>query len=282
LSDLQGSLDLKSWVEEALKPIDDSYLAPGLHPEPGSGAQGSAAKPSTPTKKGPAEEASTWPSRTEELRSEFEMSFYQTQADAFAQQAATSAQQTIMTRSIALASDTLPARFKRAVVNLTSRVITLARQAHMASIDAHQSAYTTELSQLQNCLEQKPDASCPRYDVFKEDLPKVEQQFKTAEINAAAAAQYATFIGKLANPDPPIDALSHSLNFIVTAGAGISPNWNLVNWKGPGTAGTLASVSAIRTHTLNIALGSPNAPAEVTRVLDNEAFKQAVQSLNSP
>lgn len=279
INDLQGSLDLKAWVDAALKPVDYGLLESGLHPDPGSGRGGASASSSTPKQKGPAEVAHPWPNCAEELKLEFEMNLYQSQADAFAMQAATSAQQAMALKLTALASDTLEDRFKRAVTERASKIIWFAKQAHMADIDAHQKAYTTELSALTMCLKESGD--CPDYETFKQDLPKVESQFKTAKSNAVAAAQELAQAQRLANPDPPINSISHSLNFVVTAGAGFSPSWTLLHWKGPSTNGNLASVSSIRTHTLNIVLGPPGiaGSSEEARVLDNQAIRQAIQSL---
>ena len=74
--------------------------------------------------------------------------------------------------------------------------------------------------------------------------------------------------------------LSHALNFIVTAGASINPNWILSHSKGPANIGNLASIGGVRTHTLDIA-GIARAPEPILKpidVLQNDAFRQAVQS----
>jgi len=97
-------------------------------------------------------------------------------------------------------------------------------------------------------------------------------------------------------PDPPVDALTHSVQFIVNYNAGISPNWSLAAWKGPiagglgsggggsggggsgggggGGGGSLASAGGQRQHTLNIAVGSPDKP-DATRLLNNLNVQQA-------
>ena len=70
-----------------------------------------------------------------------------------------------------------------------------------------------------------------------------EQEKKAAEIPVMPA------------PDPPIDSMLHSVQFIVTYGASVAPNWNLALFKGPAATGNLASASGVRTHLLNIAVG---------------------------
>jgi hypothetical protein len=71
------------------------------------------------------------------------------------------------------------------------------------------------------------------------------------------------------------------MNFVVTVGLSTTPNWSLLHWKGPANGSSLASISGIRTHTLNIAMGAPTASGvtEVQRVLDNAATRQAIQEL---
>jgi hypothetical protein len=74
------------------------------------------------------------------------------------------------------------------------------------------------------------------------------------------------------DPDPPIDSLSHSVQFIVAYGAGISPNWVLLQWKGPASSGSLASLGGGRTHTLNLTLGPSK--GEQSRALQTLAIQQ--------
>jgi hypothetical protein len=125
-----------------------------------------------------------------------------------------------------------------------------------------------------------PSGPDPGYRNYLRDFMK--GNFAPAELNANAAAQNAAFAKSLLTPDAPIESISQSINFVVTLGAGASPTWTLVHWKGPGTNSSLASFSGIRTHTLNVALGSPSGSGilEVNRVLSNQAVRQAIQSIN--
>ena len=67
-------------------------------------------------------------------------------------------------------------------------------------------------------------------------------------------------------PNPPIDGLLHSVEFIVTYGGSVSPTWTLLLWKGPGTLPGL-SAQGVRTNSLNIALGPTS---EQTRLITNQ------------
>jgi hypothetical protein len=61
--------------------------------------------------------------------------------------------------------------------------------------------------------------------------------------------------------DPPLDAVGHQVQFLITYTGSISPSWTLVNFKGPSPAmGTGFSATKTLTHTLNIAMGPPGSP----------------------
>jgi hypothetical protein len=65
--------------------------------------------------------------------------------------------------------------------------------------------------------------------------------------------------------DPPIDSLSHQVQFIVAWSANVSPSWSLVRFKGPSpSSGPLLSGSSSNTHTLSIVLGPPGADTAST------------------
>lgn len=74
-------------------------------------------------------------------------------------------------------------------------------------------------------------------------------------------------MAKLLNPpkpasDPPIDAISHQVNFEVALNISANPTWTLVRFKGPSPAsGNFASLSESNTHNLTIVMGAPNSAA---------------------
>jgi hypothetical protein len=168
-----------------------------------------------------------------------------------ADDATKSAQQANATKRQALASTELKSAVKKKVTDL----------ADSASDEA---MYATEAMQL---AKKSEDDDALEYAVI-------------ADKNAEAAAKNAAAAKVLGSPNPPIDSISHSLNFVVTFGASVSPNWTLLNWKGPTNAGNLGTYAGIRTHTLAIALGSPSASTntEAARVLNNDSFRQSIQS----
>jgi hypothetical protein len=65
--------------------------------------------------------------------------------------------------------------------------------------------------------------------------------------------------------DPPIDSLSHQVQFVVAWSANVSPSWSLVKFRGPSpSSGPLLSGSSSNTHTLSIVLGPPGADTAST------------------
>jgi hypothetical protein len=107
------------------------------------------------------------------------------------------------------------------------------------------------------------------------DLKKVEDCENTAKEFAdyskkrVAAANALLSQLKKFRPNPPVDALLHSLQFVVTYGVSVSPSWTLIHWKGPSPTGSFASGSGNRTHLLQIALGAPNS-GELQRLILNQ------------
>jgi hypothetical protein len=107
------------------------------------------------------------------------------------------------------------------------------------------------------------------------DLTK-EIQALQAEATAAAgeidkAKKEVDDVIKELPRDPPIDSLSHSVKFVVAVSGSLSPNWLLVNFRGPSANGSLLSGAHTRTHTLSIAMGSPE---EQARQLNNLVILQ--------
>jgi hypothetical protein len=273
VNDLQGGLDLKSWIDSALEPVGRGDLAPGNHPAPGTVAKAPSAKPTSAgiTPHGGA------PMKPEDKAPyDARMTSYQAQIKTFMDDANKAAGQAFESAT--------------QVRHLYATTHLFDRQIRDLAYWARQQAIATQLAAT-DALKYADDAK-PNTDHGKEinkaqyddDLSNVAKDLQIAALNADAAGQNAALAAKLANPDPPIDSITHSLQFIVAAGGSISPNWTFLHWKGPAQSGSLASLSGIRTHSLNIALGSPTGGGlvEVNRVLGNQALRQAVQTIGAP
>ena len=62
--------------------------------------------------------------------------------------------------------------------------------------------------------------------------------------------------------DPPIDAISHQVQFIIVLNASANPTWTMLNFKGPSpSSGSFLSGTDTNTHTLTIVMSEPSSPA---------------------
>jgi hypothetical protein len=79
--------------------------------------------------------------------------------------------------------------------------------------------------------------------------------------------------------DPPLDAISHQVQFIVGLSGGLSPNFTLAKFRGPAQSGSLASASRVRTHTLAIVMASPRNSKTNSNDFASESLKLQFQQL---
>jgi hypothetical protein len=92
-----------------------------------------------------------------------------------------------------------------------------------------------------------------------------------AEATAETSAEVAKYVQSF-TPSRPIDSVTHTVTFVVTYGAGIQPNWTLINVAGPLTP--LATAQGARTHSVIIALG----PEEENKTnIQNQTVQQSRQ-----
>ncbi len=87
------------------------------------------------------------------------------------------------------------------------------------------------------------------------------QCLNTPDAAKVIAALERTALALAVFVDPPIDVMSHQVQFIIVWNANASPSWTLVNFKGPNPAsGSLFSATKTQTHTLNITIGPTSSP----------------------
>jgi hypothetical protein len=72
-------------------------------------------------------------------------------------------------------------------------------------------------------------------------------------------------------PDPPLDSIGHSVQFVVAIGGSVTPSWTLVQWKGPGITAPGASGVMNRTHLLQLAFGQPGS-GDQNRIINNNTI----------
>jgi hypothetical protein len=191
-------------------------------------------------------------------------------------------------KSVAAATDPDPGRtkyFQKAAQYAAEAATKSAQEANATKRKAFKSGTLTpaakrKIDELAEAASDDAIEAQRASEAASKDFQVAQENAVDADKSAEAAAKNAASAKILASPNPPIDSISHSLNFIVALGGSVSPNWVLLHWKGPANIGNLGSLSGIRTHTLSIALASTGASSntEVSRVLNNESFRQSIQS----
>ena len=272
--ELRGNLGLKEWINSALYPVSLSELQAGIHPQPGTTAK---APPSPSPHKRLEEEFATDDTVTAKYAKE--------QIDPQAKAAGTSADNAnayaaAVARSLARAQNsTAPYLHVLTAVlreEVTERLNDLKVNLKNAKDDAD---HATQARDKVQSTANEVNSHAP--------TDRVKRQLVTdAEASAADAKAYeehAKTLKDLANkiatnlvafkPNPPVDGLGHSVQFIVTYGGSVTPNWSLLMWKGPGLTLPGASLSGVRTNILNIAVGPSGAPTEQNRLLLNQTLQ---------
>ena len=87
--------------------------------------------------------------------------------------------------------------------------------------------------------------------------PKSTRSMLPQESVASHACHWTPGSPPLKNPAcrPPIDSITHTLEFTIVKSAGIAPTWTLVHFRGQSGNNSLANASRIDTHKLTITLG---------------------------
>lgn len=301
-----GNLGLKEWVDSAFFPVETGHLQAGIHPYGGGGGKSAAAQgPSSSKGKAKATEvltrdsiarkAAEWAQELSLLQQKTKSSFAKIDA---------------AIQAMATADADLQNKFK--VLNDSKYDPVLAPYLKTAyskskSFDAYLkqhkedeencAAYKTNLGNALTLLARlqaelnKPGEDVPfplqtAYNGLSDEMDGIHandypaQSAKCASALTQAANQAAKNADALPNQiDPPIDSVAHSISFVVAYGAGISPSWSLLQWKGPGGSAnnSLLSASANRTHTLNLALaprsGGPAIGTDALRLINNQVIR---------
>ena len=269
-SGLTGNLGLKEWIASALHPVGPSDvfdLQAGSHPSPVNNLKPSSApgavKPGAPFAAGGEIEYDKALARL-------------TNADDTAQTAAKGALASVkkimgyaqqIKKAVAPNYAVLEPDLRHQIDSNLISLKLIATQANGAATIAKQKA--EDVNTVYVLHRNTPTSTIPESDVLEAEGDKdiaVAQQAHAAELESQAN-QIASGLTRI---DPPIDALLHSVQFVLSYGASVSPNWTLLQWKGPSPSGaSTAALSGQRTHVLNIALG-PVGNAEQNRLIQNQ------------
>jgi hypothetical protein len=127
-------------------------------------------------------------------------------------------------------------------------------------------AMTNDIPPAITALQLICDCTPPDPDPKKNGDPNLIKKYSDALkcLNTLLSIVKANSPSKPAPLDPPIDAISHQVQFIVTLSANANPTWSLVQFKGPSpTSGNFASLNGTNTDTLTITIGVPGSQATV-------------------
>ena len=277
-TDLQGGLGLNEWISATLLPVSLGDLQAGDHPSP-TGAQKTptvGGNAPAPLIKLPSIAESSAKAAASEARAKTQLEATNTaasKANAASKTAAKAAQSANKSVILNIAFKSAISLYAKKAADQASEVAQLQtdvgndyEDAKKASNDAAGLAANVQSNPSLETNENRKKAS--------DDANAANQSADDAEtkaLKAKADADAAQSNAKLASkkPDPPLNSIAHSVQFIVTTNASVAPSWTLVRWHGP--TGNLASIGAVTTHTLNIALGPTS---EQTRVLGNLVIQQ--------
>jgi hypothetical protein len=274
--ELKGQLGLREWIDSALYPVSKSQLQAGIHPQ--------TANPSKPPTPAPPKAAG------QEITPDVPQPIAKQKVDDSAQAANKSAtnaagyQTTVATNiaTVQTAMQTNIAPYYAVLTNELKGILT----NNISSLNTIQRFINQDVENAENAnkaaqeIAKRVDSAASTAMISQSTIDEAKalanegKKFEDdAKTQQAVAAKIANSIQTF-TPNPPIDGLLHSIQFVVTYGAGITPNWSLLMWKGPGVTVPGASLSGVRTNILNIALGPT---AEQNRLIQN----QVVSSIGS-
>ena len=248
--DLYGNLGLKEWVASALGPVEFRQLTVGNHSPPGG------KRPPLPSVRPPQPRIENLipcgPETLEPLNDD----------KALVEQYAAYAEKIVAKARIDGANNNIQATYDDA---------DSIYGAQEAAAAAFRKTQKDAASIIQLCPALKPQADI------------IVAAAKAAAARADTAKADVDTIRAALPRDPPIDSLSHSVQFIVAVSGSVAPSWTLVHFKGPGAGGNLAAASHSSTHTLNISMGSPSElPSEQARQLQNLVIIQNLSPMRAP
>jgi hypothetical protein len=303
---VRGNLGLREWVDSAFFPVTAGQLQAGVHPYGGGGgksagvagpskAGGKAKAAESLTRDKIAQQAAEWAQELSLLQEKTKASFAKIDA-AIQGMAAADAdlQNKLKVLNDGKFNPVLAPYLKTAYAKSTSFENYLKQhkddEDKCTAYKTNLGNAVTSLGRLQAELN-KPgsDVTVPMeiaYSALSNEMDGIHandypaQSAKCATALTQAADRAAKNAAALPNQiDPPIDSVAHSISFVVAYGAGISPSWSLLQWKGPGGSSnnSLLSASANRTHTLNIALaprsGGPAIGTDALRLINNQVIR---------
>ena len=298
-----GNLGLHEWVDSAFYPVTEGQLQAGIHPAPGAGKPSAAQGPKSSSQAKSFETGTDAEKIAKVVKWQRELKDLQKSTAQYSA-AVETASQKINAASTDLknkVSDAKQFRFVMAPylqarygkVSDTLKVYRDSAQncsAFKSKLDDAAKLADSILSSAgtTNTLSSRAAVEYGELETLMTTVIErstFETDYAGCASKLQAQAESATILPKALpdQVDPPIDSVSHSLQFVVSYGVGISPSWTLLQWKGPGGSGNTPffGASGTRTHTLNLALG----PRSGTASISNDALRlinnQVIRSLGN-
>lgn len=270
--DLRSELGLKDWIESSLRPVDDGYLKIGYHKTPKTGTSAGAA---TALKgKNNVNDVSASLQSSGALTGQRSTQVNPPECERPGLPSASPDRTEIKQDLRVVICDLLTFYASFVVETPSPPELAPGPAAPPAKPPAGQQAEPKAGQQPAPGMQ--PTAPPPIHDLTNATGSTVKFVVKTIQdiqvtvrdlqtLGAAGAkarkALESTARDLAAFVDPPLDTISHQVQFIIVWNASASPSWTLLHFKGPSpSSGSLFSATATKTHTLNIVLGSPSSP----------------------
>jgi hypothetical protein len=300
---LAGDLGLKEWVDSAFYPVEGRQLQAGFHPPPGTSkaptAPGATAPPKSIGAGAPPAAVPLNDEEKEKLRKQIMDGYDAVKASILAAQSSVNDVDAINT---GVQSALKAMRHKQLVyapvaTHQVNASIAVAAE-ELRKLAALTAKDFTDASTISRALSFIKEDAQKRLDDLSSTNPPPAYQVDAAEItkdvnnadfyakSAKTIAGHAQAVQKIAaqigiNPDPPIDSVLHSVQFVLAYGASVTPSWTMIQWKGPALNGPAASGQGQRTHILQLALG-PRTASDKISLEQDRLIQNATVLLSRP
>jgi hypothetical protein len=277
--ELTGDLGLQEWVYSAFYPVAAQDLFAGDHPPPNTPKATAPPSAVSPPKPLPAPAAGRQPDAypPDELWTKDISAAHSSILDA-AQQTKASASATIFANQQIVEALSSMRRLHRVYADVATEKILKTISEIIQTLELA-AKYTQQdvakANQQVKDLQMPVDTANKLYDNYMEHLhaktdgPYHEDRdivvaadttVKTIAANAKLFADHAQLLQKnvallSVSPDPPIDSILHSVQFVLSFGASVTPSWTFIRWKGPGLNSPAAAAQGVRTNILQLAFG---------------------------
>lgn len=260
--EFRGYLGLKEWVDSALYPVTKAELQAGIHPQPSGATAPPKATPPPGPKAGflvPQVELPEAKRRADAAATAATKSADDAAASQAAVAASLSNVQTAIQTNIGPYYAVMTDELKGLLANNLATLTTILGYVQTDADGAQ--ASNAEVQAIAKRIHDLAAQPTPPTTVDEPDVLTAEREARNAKKFADNAKTQQTNAATIANnltgfkPNPPIDGFLHSIQFIVTYGGSVTPNWSLLLWKGPGLTIPGASLSGVRTNILSIAFG---------------------------